>query len=53
MSEIKSSNVSWNNIKVDQYVDTDTGYTYLTLPGQTTKLAESSDANWTILVCSD
>tara|TARA_E500000318_G_scaffold27257_3_gene27318 strand:+ start:10959 stop:12353 length:1395 start_codon:yes stop_codon:yes gene_type:complete len=49
MSEIKSSNVSWNNIKVDQYVDITTGYTYLTLPGQTTKLAESSDANWTIL----
>ena len=49
MSEIKSSNVSWNNIKVDQCVDVTTGYTYLTLPGQTTKLAESSDANWTIL----
>lgn len=49
MSEIKSSNVSWNNIKVDQYTDITSGYTYITLPGQTTKLAESSNANWSIL----
>ena len=49
MSVIKSSNVSWNNIKVDQYTDITTGYTYITLPGQTTKLADSSNAEWTIL----
>ena len=49
MSVIKSSNVSWNNIKVDQYTDITTGYTYITLPGQTTKLADSSNADWTIL----
>ena len=49
MSVIKSSNVSWNNIKVDQYTDITTGYTYITLPGQTTKLADSSSADWTIL----
>ena len=49
MSVIKSGNVSWNNIKVDQYTDITTGYTYITLPGQTTKLADSSNADWTIL----
>ena len=48
MSEIKTQNVSWNNIKVDQYTDISTGYTYITLPGQTGKLAESSGASWTI-----
>lgn len=49
MSVIKTSNVSWNNIKVDQYTNIQTGYTHITLPGQTGKLAESSSASWTIL----
>ena len=49
MSEIKSSNVSWNNIKVNQFTNIQTGYTYITLPSNGDKLAESSGASWKIV----
>jgi hypothetical protein len=49
MSEIKSSNVSWNNIKVNQFTNIQTGYTYITLPSNGDKLAESSGASWKII----
>lgn len=49
MSIVESTNVSWKNIKVNQYTDVITGYTYLTLPSSsTTIIATSEGADWEI-----
>ena len=49
MAIVEDKNVSWKNIKVNQFTDTITGYTYLTLPSDdTTIIATSENSDWVI-----